>query len=74
MPSPIVWCYVDDARGLVLLRGARVRELLDAAGAAELARWSVAGHGHVLARQHLADLAAYADREHIPLRFKEVAT
>lgn len=73
MSSPFVWVYDDPARGLVLLRGARTPELLDAAGLTGLARWSVSGHGHVLARAHLADLMAAADRVHVPVRLKAVS-
>lgn len=72
MPSPVVWIYDDPARGLALLRGARTPEVLEAAGLTDAARWSVSGRGHVIARGHLPDLAAYAERCGIPIHFKVV--
>jgi len=72
MASPFVWVYDDPVRGLVLLRGYLARDLLQAAGVADLARWSMAGRGHVLARAHLPDVLAQADHDGIPVRIKEV--
>lgn len=68
MSNPFVWVYDDPARGLALLRGARTPELLEAAELVDLARWSVSGRGHVLARVHLPDLRAHGQRAGIPIR------
>lgn len=73
-PEAFLWVYDDPARGLALLRGLNVKSVLEAAGALDVARWSVSGKGYVVPAAMVADVCAMADYANVPYRVKAVAS
>lgn len=73
-PVAALTAYVDDDRGLVLLRGLRVGVVLDSLALREVAAWSVSAKGWVLPIGTLPDVEAYAQHLRAPLLIKPVTT
>lgn len=72
MGDTFLWLYEDAGRGLALLRGRGVADVLDAAHVRDHACWSVAAKGYVLPLPAVADVCAVADVLGVPYRVKAV--
>lgn len=70
-PGSFLWIYEDTARGLCLIRGKNVRDVLEAAGVEGI--WSVTSKGLVVPIADLPDVCAHADYLNVPYRVKQVA-
>jgi hypothetical protein len=66
-----LWFYEDQRRGLALIRGHGVRDVLDLAGVTT-ARWSPSGRGYVVPIGVIADVAAAAEISGVIYRTKVV--
>lgn len=69
----VVWIYEDTARGVALLRGRAVPDVLGIAGITS-ARWSTSGKGHVVPIAAVSDVAAACEYAGVIHRTKAVTT
>jgi len=71
-PTATVHAVIDQTRGLVLLRGKHIGDLLEYADLRDAATWSVGAKGYVLPLTLLGDVEAACQRSRSPFTWREV--
>jgi hypothetical protein len=71
-PDAFLWIHEDHARGLALIRGLNVKQVLVSTDVLDEARWSVAAKGYVVPLDALPNLCAQAECRGISYRIKQV--
>jgi hypothetical protein len=72
MIDAFLWIYEDHDRGLALVRGLNVKQVLGSTDVLDEARWSVAAKGYVVPMAAVPNLCAEAECQGVFYRIKQV--